>query len=148
MSFLCENVSALTVPSKTYSSFQVSSFQQQLPSVVSRTSSLKLSSHSGNKAEQQDMVLVPMKDIRHEMTKLLMACTISLSVLNANAPAALSYDDYNDSFNPNDVDAVATVVQSLKDASGDATASFKVFESINEIITEGKGVGGMINSCK
>mmetsp|Transcript_13186 Transcript_13186/g.24772 ORF Transcript_13186/g.24772 Transcript_13186/m.24772 type:complete len:207 (+) Transcript_13186:1-621(+) len=82
------------------------------------------------------------------MTKLMIASTISLSVLNIHAPAAWSaYENYNDSLNSNDVDTVANVVHSLKDSSGDAAASFKVFESINEIITEGKGVGGMINSA-
>jgi hypothetical protein len=142
------HVSAFTVPGKTFHLPSSSSPQQdppqKLPSVVSRTSP-KLSHHSNNKVKE---ILEPLTDIRHEMTKLMIACTISLSVLNINAPAALSYENYNDSFNNNDVDTVTNVVQSLRDASGDAAASFKVFESINEIITEGKGVGGMINSCK
>jgi len=88
-----------------------------------------------------------MDNIKKGMASLLVASTICLSTLNINSPAACAYDDYTYS-DTNDVDTVEKVVKSLKDASGDAAASFKAFESISEIITEGKGVGGMISSCK
>jgi hypothetical protein len=86
-----------------------------------------------------------MENMKRGIASLLVASTICLSTLNINSPAAIAYDDYSDM---NDADTVEKVVKSLKDASGDAAASFKAFESINEIITEGKGVGGMISSCK
>ena len=88
-----------------------------------------------------------MENMKKGMASLLVASTICLSTLSINSPAATAYDDYSYS-DMNDVDTVEKVVKSLKDASGDAAASFKAFESINEIITEGKGVGGMISSCK
>ena len=42
-------------------------------------------------------------------------------------------------------DTVQTVVSDLKQASGNEQATFKVYETIAGIITEGKGVGGMVN---
>mmetsp|Transcript_106061 Transcript_106061/g.306775 ORF Transcript_106061/g.306775 Transcript_106061/m.306775 type:complete len:244 (-) Transcript_106061:129-860(-) len=42
-------------------------------------------------------------------------------------------------------ETVKEAVQSLKDASGNVDATFKVYENIAGIITEGKGVGGMVN---
>ena len=86
-------------------------------------------------------------NMKKGIASLMVASTIFLSTLNINAAPASAYEDYTYS-ETNDVDTVLNVVQSLKDASGDAAASFKVFESISEIITEGKGVGGMISSCK
>mmetsp|Transcript_11836 Transcript_11836/g.17743 ORF Transcript_11836/g.17743 Transcript_11836/m.17743 type:complete len:269 (-) Transcript_11836:227-1033(-) len=94
---------------------------------------------------QKDNRPMEMDNIKKGMASLLVASTICLSTLNINSPAACAYDDYTYS-DTNDVDTVEKVVKSLKDASGDAAASFKAFESISEIITEGKGVGGMISS--
>lgn len=45
-------------------------------------------------------------------------------------------------------DTVQEAVQALKDASGNADSTFKVYEDIAGIITEGKGVGGMVNYSK
>ena len=45
-------------------------------------------------------------------------------------------------------DTVQEVLQSLKTSSGDEDATFKTFENIAGIITEGKGVGGMVNYSK
>jgi hypothetical protein len=42
-------------------------------------------------------------------------------------------------------ETVQEAVTALKAASGDADATFKVYETINGVITEGKGVGGMVN---
>lgn len=42
-------------------------------------------------------------------------------------------------------DTVQEVVKRLKDSSGNIEETFKTYESIAEIITEGAGVGGMIN---
>lgn len=50
-------------------------------------------------------------------------------------------------YNPTDYasETVQGVIQSLKDASGDVDKTFKVYEDIAAIITEGRGVGGEIN---
>uniref|UniRef100_A0A7S3V7P7 Uncharacterized protein n=1 Tax=Chaetoceros debilis TaxID=122233 RepID=A0A7S3V7P7_9STRA len=73
------------------------------------------------------------------IASLSLATMISLSTMTTTLPAQ-AYEDYDD------VDTVETTIQALKDASGSVDASFKVFESINEIITEGKGVGGSLSA--
>jgi len=45
-------------------------------------------------------------------------------------------------------ETVQEVLQSLKTSSGNEEATFKTFENIAGIITEGKGVGGMVNYSK
>ena len=45
-------------------------------------------------------------------------------------------------------ETVQEVLQSLKTSSGNEDATFKTFENIAGIITEGKGVGGMVNYSK
>ena len=45
-------------------------------------------------------------------------------------------------------DTVQTAIQDLKSASGNSDETFKVYEGIAGIITEGKGVGGQINYSK
>lgn len=45
-------------------------------------------------------------------------------------------------------DTVQETLQALKNAQGDVDATFKVYENIAGIITEGKGVGGMVNYSK
>lgn len=42
-------------------------------------------------------------------------------------------------------DTVQNVIGELKQASGNVDATFKAYENIAGIITEGKGVGGMVN---
>jgi hypothetical protein len=86
-----------------------------------------------------------LKDIQKGITSLTFAAMIALSSTTLTPGVAQAYEDYTDT---SDVETVANVIQSLKDSSGDIAASFKTFESISEIITEGKGVGGMISSCK
>jgi hypothetical protein len=53
-------------------------------------------------------------------------------------------------YDPSDYasETVTEAVQSLKDAAGDSETTFKVYEGIAAIITEGKGVGGSINYRK
>jgi hypothetical protein len=45
-------------------------------------------------------------------------------------------------------ETVQTAIKDLKSASGNAGETFKVYESIAAIITEGRGVGGQINYSK
>ena len=59
----------------------------------------------------------------------------------ANAAAAAAESSILDANSP----AVEAAVSALKQSRGNADDTFKAFESINEIITEGKGVGGSIN---
>jgi hypothetical protein len=70
----------------------------------------------------------------------ILAASLAFAVVSVPLPAAQAYDasDYAS-------ETVQTVIQTLKDASGNTEQTFKAFESIAAIITEGKGVGGMIN---
>ena len=53
---------------------------------------------------------------------------------------ALAYDptDYAS-------ETVQSTIKALKDSAGNSEETYKVFEEMNSIITEGKGVGGAIN---
>ena len=85
------------------------------------------------------------QDIKKGVTSLTFAAMIALSTAGVTPGVAQAYEDYTEM---NDIETVETVIKSLKESSGNAKASFKTFESISDIITEGKGVGGMISSCK
>jgi len=61
--------------------------------------------------------------------------TITLPILPANAYDSTDYAS----------ETVTTAIKDLKDARGNADKTFKIYESIAGIITEGKGVGGQIN---
>lgn len=118
-------------------------------SAFTPSSSLTSLSRSNGKQESKSTYLqmkqqAKAEGFRNGIAGILTASAIAVSTIGFNTDRAFAYDDFSD----NDVDTVSNVVQSLKDAQGDAAASFKVFESINDIITEGKGVGGMISSCK
>ena len=136
-------VSAAIMACSSYTNFNVQAFTfTPLAQIKSGSNTRCTQIHA-----QKDNASMDMDNMKKGIASLMVASTICLSTLNINSAAANAYDDYT-STESNDVDTVLNVVQSLKDASGDAAASFKVFESINEIITEGKGVGGMISSCK
>jgi hypothetical protein len=64
-------------------------------------------------------------------------CSLLLVGSPASAPA-YEYTDYAS-------ETVLAAVQSLKDAAGNSEQTFKSYENIADIITEGKGVGGTIN---
>jgi hypothetical protein len=64
-------------------------------------------------------------------------CGLLLVGSPASAPA-YEYTDYAS-------ETVLAAVQSLKDAAGNSEQTFKSYENIADIITEGKGVGGTIN---
>ncbi len=78
------------------------------------------------------------------LTAAITAATATTSVATANELIDL---DASSSL-PTGEDTVELVLQNLKDATGDTGKSFKVFETVNEIITEGKGVGGSLSYRK
>ena len=53
---------------------------------------------------------------------------------------ALAYD-------PSDYasETVQSTIKALEDSAGNSVETYKVFEEMNSIITEGKGIGGAIN---
>jgi hypothetical protein len=64
-------------------------------------------------------------------------CSVLLVGSPASSPA---YEDADYAS-----ETVQSAVQSLKDASGNSEQTFKSYENVADIITEGKGVGGTIN---
>jgi len=76
------------------------------------------------------------------ITSTLLATTVFLSSSVGVMPAhAYETTDYAS-------DTVQESLQSLKKSSGNIDETFQTFETIAGIITEGKGVGGMVNYSK
>ena len=73
----------------------------------------------------------------------LTVATSTTAIITTTPQAAYAYipSDYAS-------ETVTTVIQDLKKASGNGDETFKVYENIAGIITEGKGVGGMVNFSK
>jgi hypothetical protein len=69
------------------------------------------------------------------------ASTLALAPLAT--PPAVAYEDSDYAS-----ETVTAVVDSLRKAGSNAEETFKVYENIAAIITEGKGVGGSINYRK
>jgi hypothetical protein len=59
-------------------------------------------------------------------------------LIGSNPAVAYEASDYAS-------ETVKDAIEQLKSSLGNSEATFKAFENINEIITEGKGVGGSIN---
>ena len=79
-----------------------------------------------------------------------MLCAIALAVTTASSTSMTTEAGTAFAYIPSDYasETVTTVIQDLKSASGKNEATFNVYENIAGIITEGKGVGGMINYSK
>jgi hypothetical protein len=71
----------------------------------------------------------------------MIASTLALSPLVPSPAIAFEDSDYAS-------ETVTSAVDALRNAGSDAATTFKVFEDIAAIITEGKGVGGSINYRK
>lgn len=133
---------------KVHSSSDTRKLQGTLP-IISKTSS---------KAAVTPITQFLQKGV----STLSLAAAISISSTAVNIPAAYAdFDNFdtsstttttaissnNVSFD-NSEDTVDNVIRNLKDATGDASKTFKVFENINDIITEGTGVGGSLSYSK
>ncbi len=75
------------------------------------------------------------------VTSAIIASTLALSPLAP--PPAIAYEDSDYAS-----ETVTAAVDALRNSGSDAAGTFKVFEDIAAIITEGKGVGGSINYRK
>lgn len=82
----------------------------------------------------------------HGPGKAATTLAASLAFALATASTTLPVPPAN-AYIPSDYasDTVQTAIQDLKSASGNSDETFKVYEGIAGIITEGKGVGGQIN---
>ena len=77
----------------------------------------------------------------HTVNKILATASL-VTALAINTPLTPA-----NAYSPSDYasDTVQDVLTNLKAASGNVDQTFKVYEDINAIITEGKGVGGDVN---
>ena len=76
--------------------------------------------------------------------------TLAVSLALAMAASTLTPVQPANAYIPSDyaTETVQTAIQDLKAARGNSDDTFKIYESIAGIITEGKGVGGQINYSK
>jgi hypothetical protein len=73
------------------------------------------------------------------MTMALCSILVLMSPLTPNN-AAFAYTDTDYAS-----ETVQTTIKALKDAAGDPAATFKAYETLADIITEGSGLGGSVN---
>jgi hypothetical protein len=71
----------------------------------------------------------------------VLSTAVLCSLLLVGSPTCAPAYEYTDYAS----ETVLAAVQSLKDAAGNSEQTFKSYENIADIITEGKGVGGTIN---
>lgn len=85
-------------------------------------------------------------DTTNTLASNLLATSIAIAAATATGFSPTTVQAYD----PSDYasDTVQETVQALKKSTGDIEATFKTYESIASIVTEGKGVGGMINYRK
>lgn len=81
----------------------------------------------------------PKHSVEHALASTLLAA--SLAVATPLAAQAYAPSDYAS-------DTVQDVVATLKQNRGNLEGTFQAYESVAEIITTGKGVGGMVNYSK
>ena len=90
-----------------------------------------------------------LRSIQKEISTIALTAAITTATVTATVANANDFIDLDASSSlPTGEDTVKLVLQDLKDSTGDASKSFKVFETVNDIITEGKGVGGSLNYRK
>lgn len=132
-----------TPPSPPSSSHQVSTTESTISSRTSavRSTARLLTDTTTLKISNNRFISPLPKLVQKGMSTLALAAAITVSSSTTNVPIA--HADYD-----NAEDTVETVLQNLKDSTGDSSKTFKVFESISEIITEGKGVGGSLSYSK
>ena len=94
---------------------------------------------SSPRTTRPSLQLRAQKGLQHGITAAIVASTLAFAPLIATPPAgAYESSDYAS-------ETVTAVVDSLKNAGSSSSETFKAFEDIAAIITEGKGVGGSIN---
>ena len=86
------------------------------------------------------------KSTNNAVKQTTLAVSLAIALAAGTATTALPANAYI----PSDYasDTVQTAIQDLKSSSGKNEETFKVYESIAAIITEGKGIGGQINYSK
>ena len=111
-----------------------------------RTKSLGVTTAYSPRRPNASQLLASSNDNEHKLdpnSNPLLAASLALTI----ATTALQPISAANAYVPSDYasDTVQTVIGELKQAAGNEQATFKAYENIAGIITEGKGVGGMVN---
>jgi hypothetical protein len=134
----------VTVLSATQTgAFSPSSFSSQAKSNLKTSfGSLSLNAH-----DRKQNTSTSNKNNTAKQQPNLAAASLALTIAIASASPLVVNPAISNAYEQTDYasETVTASVQSLKDAKGDTKATMSTFESIAEIITEGKGVGGNIN---
>jgi hypothetical protein len=96
-------------------------------------------------ADHASNSLRPLRPVRSGPALLATVMLSSLLLLGEATQPANAAADASSSLLDTNSPAVEAAISALQQSRGNAADTFKAFESINEIITEGKGVGGSIN---
>ena len=122
--------------------FSPSSFSSQI-NIKDRTAPFRLLSLYSHDNKESTSLHNNTNKPQSKLTAASLALAIALS---STSPLAIN-PSISHAYDPNDYasETVTAAVQGLKNSKGDTKATFSTFESIAEIITEGKGVGGSIN---
>ena len=112
------------------------------PFVLPRGQQCKLPLLAATPSPSNEDSLLHQRRTNDVTTRWLASATLAstLFLASASGPVARAYDptDYAS-------ETVQSTIKALQDSAGDADATYKVYEEMNSIITEGKGVGGSIN---
>jgi len=128
------------IPDTTHA-FSFSSYRTTNPYLKP---SLLTSLYATQKPQQHHSITDRVRDYNIiENTQKQIQATILAGVLSLSLTST-TVNAYEDSDYASET--VTETVQIVKDATGNVGATFKAFEGINDIVTEGRGVGGAINS--
>lgn len=81
------------------------------------------------------------------LTRWAASTGMGLTLLFSAATPLQCFSSKAMAYDPSDYasETVQSTIKALKDSAGNAEETYKVYEEMNSIITEGKGVGGAIN---
>jgi hypothetical protein len=114
--------------------------------ISTTTNESQISATSAATVRKQTQTATVPSMVQKGISTLALTAAITLSSSTAILPAAhadIEIYDATSSITTGE-DTIDIVLQSLKEGTGDVTKSFKAMEAINDIITEGKGVGGSV----
>ena len=83
------------------------------------------------------------QSIENALASSLLAASVAVTVASSPVLPAQAYSssDYAS-------ETVKGVIAKMKESRGNLEGTFQTYETVAEIITEGKGVGGMVNYSK
>jgi len=97
----------------------------------------------GEKEQQKERKKEQNKSLKNALASTLLVTSLMMNTISFNGNAA-NAETVATSFD-NDVDAVEQVIVQLKSAGNNPEKIFGAYENIAEIISEGKGIGGIVN---